>query len=305
MKTHKKIRKSALSLFLCLVCIAAVGVAVYARTVSTGIYIKNTAVITDENGKEINITSATVKTVIVSEVEDTPGGGGSGGGGSTHRSDVTTEITTTETPTEAAADTDKEKEMNTEPDSEASSEIGAAGFDDTDNHWAKDFIEALRSENIVNGITDTLYYPDLSTKRGDFAVVLNRMLKLDEGKTVFTDVPSYSYYAQAIANCASAGIYIGYGDGTFKPENIITREEMMVIIAKLMNNGSSLDYKDTYSALESFLDRESVSWWSAPYVNYLAEQRIIVGDNNHIRPKDNVTRAEMAVIIYNYINSRP
>ena len=117
----------------------------------------------------------------------------------------------------------------------------------------------------------------------------------------FDDVSMDSYYADAITSCSSSGLFIGYGDGTFKPEQPITREEMMVIMAKVFA-GKGSDYNFiTTSALDKFKDGSNVSVWAAPYIFYLVENNIITGDNGNIRPKDNITRAEMSVIIYNYL----
>ncbi|MDO4301978.1 MAG: bacterial Ig-like domain-containing protein [Clostridia bacterium] len=209
-----------------------------------------------------------------------------GAGGSLHvdkTTETTTESTTTEITTEAATEATTDNR-----------------FEDVIDHWAEDYIEYLHKNGIVQGVTNKLFMPDLSTKRGDFAIVLDRLLNLEQGYMTFEDVSHNSYYAHAIANCASAGIFIGYGDGTFKPEQTITREEMMVIMAKVFA-GNDYNFVTT-SVLDKYDDGSSVSEWAAPYVSYLAENNIIVGDNGNIRPQDSITRAEMAAIIYNYLN---
>ena len=238
---------------------------------------------------KITTTEATTETTTEATETTTKKSGSSGAGGGMH----VVKTTTTEAATEYTT-----TEISTEAVTEATTDNR---FTDVIDHWAEDYIEYLHKEGIVNGITEELFKPDISTKRGDFAIVLSRMLNLKKGYMTFDDVNSNSYYAQAIANCASANIFIGYGDGTFKPEQTISREEMMVVMAKLFA-GSNYDFASLdNSVLDKFADGSNVSLWAVPYVSYLADNNVIVGDNGNIRPQDNITRAEMASIIYNYM----
>ena len=155
-----------------------------------------------------------------------------------------------------------------------------------------------------------MFAPDTPTKRGDFAVVLNKMLNLTNitGISVFRDVNSESYYTQAINNSFAAGYFLGYGNGEFRPESNITREELMVIVAKLYNTKTSSNYDfnnndGDYSALNKYADNGAISWWAKPYIAYLTTNNIVIGDDsNYIHPTDDITRAEMATNIYNYLN---
>ena len=227
----------------------------------------------------------------------------SGGGHIRPTTKATTETTTeatTESSTESTTSNVEDSTEVTTNDTEESTETTIDGkFNDVIGHWSEEYIEYLHNLGIVNGIADELYMPNNSTKRGDFALVLSRMLELEgtDSNISFTDVPDDSYYAEAIKACAENDIYIGYGNGTFKPEKTITREEMMVIIAKIMNVELATDY----SALDNYKDGSSVSWWSKPYVVPLLNENIIVGDNGNIKPQADITRAEMATVIYKYL----
>ena len=238
-----------------------------------------TTEVTTESTSE-STTESTTENTTTAPGKPNSSGGGNGGG---HR--ITTTESTTEVVTQAV---EEETEVTTDN-----------RFKDVIGHWGEEFIEYLHNLGIVNGITDELYYPDNSTKRGDFALVLSRMLELEgtDSNISFTDVPDDSYYAEAIKACAENDIYIGYGNGTFKPEKTITREEMMVIIAKLMK----VDLATDYSALDNFKDGTSVSWWSKPYVVPLLDEYVVVGDNGNIKPQADITRAEMATVIYKYL----
>ncbi len=315
------------------------GLMAFADTTDTGVSVSNECSIITENGGDTDINSNSVSTSIVEETASSSsgGGGGSGGGAARHivwfepnNGNNTSNVYVSQNKTVPEPEnpvyegytftgwyTDKDCTELYDFETKVTSSFTLYGgweaetaeaddstvYEDVVGHWAEEYIEYLHREGALDGIADTMYNPDMSTKRGDFAVVLNNILDLEEGSITFDDVASDSYYAQAISNCAQSGIYIGYGDGTFKPEKIISRQEMFVIMAKLFSDGSydfDSEYID-YSPLEAFTDSGSVSWWSKPYVNYLAENKVIVGDSGLIRPLDDITRAEMAVVIYNYI----
>ncbi len=245
---------------------------------------KAVTVIVDGTEVEIPVT-------VNKKTETTTKSHSGGGAGMSNRVTSTTTETTTEKVSEDLTVVEKETEATTK-----------TPFKDVTDHWAEEYIEYLHNKGVLNGVTDELFKPDMSTKRGDFAVVLSKMLNLEKGNVTFTDVPSDSYYAEAISACASADVFVGYGNRTFKPEQTITREEMFVIMAKLF---AGTDYNfnsvDT-SNLADFADGENTSWWAKPYVAYLISNGIVVGDNGNIKPHKMITRAEMAVVIYNYLN---
>ena len=195
------------------------------------------------------------------------------------------------------------KEENTENSTEVTTDNR---FKDVIGTWAEKYIEHLHDLGIVNGITKDLFAPNDSTKRGDFALVLSRLLNLNVDTVAnYSDVDKDSYYSKAISAVTAENLMIGYGDSTFKPEQAITREEMMVIIAKLAKNNNIINYNfesSDYSELNKYNDGELVSWWARPYVCALSQAGMVVGDNGNLKPNDNITRAEMSVIVDKYIS---
>ena len=195
------------------------------------------------------------------------------------------------------------KEENTENSTEVTTDNR---FKDVIGTWSEIYIEHLHDLGIVNGITKDLFAPNDSTKRGDFALVLSRLLNLNVDTVAnYSDVDKDSYYSKAISAVTAENLMIGYGDSTFKPEQAITREEMMVIIAKLAKNNNIINYNfesSDYSELNKYNDGELVSWWARPYVCALSQAGMVVGDNGNLKPNDNITRAEMSVIVDKYIS---
>lgn len=113
---------------------------------------------------------------------------------------------------------------------------GSPGFSDISNHWAQNEIEIAKEYNIIQGIGNGKFGPDLPVTREQMAAMLARLpLVLDggtEAAKMFSDVTLYanSWSYDAIRKMTSNGILQGYPDGLFHPADNITRAQMAVIM---------------------------------------------------------------------------
>ncbi|WP_284642011.1 S-layer homology domain-containing protein [Paenibacillus silviterrae] len=110
-------------------------------------------------------------------------------------------------------------------------------FKDVETHWAKEAANDLGSRMIVNGVGNGLFNPDQSMTRAEFTAVLARALGLKPENSVtspFKDVKSSDWFSGAVQVAYSYGLISGLEDGTFRPQESITREQAMVVIAKAM-----------------------------------------------------------------------
>lgn len=112
----------------------------------------------------------------------------------------------------------------------------AATFPDTAGHWAEDWIEALKSTGITGGFPDGTYRPETSVTRAQMAVFL---LKAIHGSSYTPpDVPptfsdTAGHWAEDwIEALRAAGITGGFPDGTYRPEEAVTRGQMAVFLVK-------------------------------------------------------------------------
>ncbi|MCX7772966.1 MAG: S-layer homology domain-containing protein, partial [Clostridia bacterium] len=119
-------------------------------------------------------------------------------------------------------------------------------FSDTVNHWARDAIGIARKYQIMLGDGDNRFYPDTPLTREQMAIVLDRILVLNNPVTgnPFSDVNPVSnpYSYDAILRLAANGIVNGRGQGAFVPLGIVKRAEM----AALINRASAMEM--TYPA---------------------------------------------------------
>ncbi|MDY4977134.1 MAG: S-layer homology domain-containing protein, partial [Clostridia bacterium] len=168
-------------------------------------------------------------------------------------------------------------------------------FADLVSHWAKDDVLALYQKGIVAGVTSQSFEPDREITRAEFAAMLVRGLKITTpGELTFTDVDPHTWYAESVRIAAGAGLIQGY-EGQFRPEDVITREEMAVVIAKgYLLKGHSPEQ----GAADRFTDRDEISGWAFDSVDIAATAGIISGmGDGRFAPAESATRAQAASMI--------
>ncbi|PRR72841.1 S-layer homology domain-containing protein [Moorella stamsii] len=171
-------------------------------------------------------------------------------------------------------------------------------FEDVTNNsfaWAKDTIETLAGAGIVAGVDSSHFEPGRAVTRAEFASLLVKALGLEakEGtKNPFKDVKGDAWYAGAVTAAAGNGLVKGYEDGTFRPENLITREELVAMLVRAMNLPASEEKL-------TFKDNDKVSAWARKSVAVAAAHGLVKGfEDGTFRPGDTASRAECAVMIY-------
>ncbi len=170
-------------------------------------------------------------------------------------------------------------------------------FTDLTNYgWAENAIYTLKDKGIISGISNTEYAPANNIKRGDFILVLTRMLKLENTFTEnFADVPSTAYYYDALGRAKAAGI--ASGDGVnFMPENTITRQDLITLAYRAFLNAGYIEETTDYSVLEQFADKAEISDYAIAPLASMVAAGIITGDGTNVNPKGFATRAEVAVM---------
>ncbi|OJE49201.1 internalin [Bacillus proteolyticus] len=164
-------------------------------------------------------------------------------------------------------------------------------------HWSEEAINYLAKENIFKGYGNGQFGFGDNITRGQVASLVQRYLKLEnkvEQKEMFTDTKGHMF-EQDIATVAQARIMQGDGTGKFRPEGVLTRYEMSVVLQKVFQ------LKANESNLENFKDVPT-GHWAEGYVKALEDNNISKGDGNGNFLGDNfVTREQYAQFLYNAI----
>jgi len=173
-------------------------------------------------------------------------------------------------------------------------------FDDISGHWAEDDIVKMAEMSIVSGMTENKFMPNEYMTRGMLTTIIGRAANVDTNKYTsceFSDVSDEAYYMPYAAWAAENNIVSGTGGGKFSPDSNLTREEAAAILYRyLIFTGK--DIKGGVEKEELFDDDSSISSWAKEAVYGLRFSGIISGRNGNIfAPRDNVTRAEVTLLI--------
>lgn len=176
----------------------------------------------------------------------------------------------------------------------------AFAFSDIDRHWAESDIKLLTADGIIKGYEDGTFRPDNSITREEVAQLFSNFIGQKGLNAEVPDDAKNRWSTEAIQNLISRGLLDGYPDGSFKPENRITRAEMANIAYKYLYTQESL-----YNQYINFSDVESDAWYYFAVTN-AAGNAVVQGYlDGTFRPEDYITRAEAARIITNLKSPYP
>ena len=128
-------------------------------------------------------------------------------------------------------------------------------------YWAANYIGYMQQFGIITGYSDGSFRPDAPVTRAEFAAIASRFEKLTEGSKSFADVPDTYWAARYINFAATRGWVTGYSDGTFKPENTITRAEVAAVTCRLLERSADQTYiRSHIGELRTFADVTESHW---------------------------------------------
>lgn len=178
-------------------------------------------------------------------------------------------------------------------------------FDDILNHANKNVIEALASRNIISGKSENSFEPDSTMTRAEFATIITRGLGLEEKKaSFFTDVEVNDWYYTYVNTAYHYGIIKGVSETEFNPNGTITREEAAVMVgraANLCGINTNPENFNVRNVLSQFTDYVEASDWSKNLLAFCYKEGILSDEVMEIKPMENVTRAEIADMLYNML----
>ena len=175
-------------------------------------------------------------------------------------------------------------------------------FTDVTNHWAYSAIKRVYTRGWMVGMDEKTFAPDQQLSRAMLAVILYAMAgePAVTGESPFTDVPAGCWYTDAIVWAAQNGIVCGFGDGTFRPNEAVTRAQAAVMLyGYAAFTGADVTARADLSA---YSDAGQIPAWALDAMQWANARRLIVGrDSSHLVPDGKTTRAEMAAILSAYI----
>ncbi len=168
----------------------------------------------------------------------------------------------------------------------------AQPFADMPDDWSTSSLEKAVENGIFQGI-DGKIAADTNLTRAQMAAIISRAFgtKATAALDNYSDVDSNAWYYAPLQRVVAMKAFLG-ADGKLMPNAAITREEAFTVIARAFH----LQAADT-TALAGFADAGDIAPWAKTSVAAVVAAGYAQGSDGQLRPKDNITRAEFAVII--------
>lgn len=165
--------------------------------------------------------------------------------------------------------------------------------------WARQAIEVMASKGIINGVTTNAFAPKAQITRADYVVLLVKTLGLHaEFDGSFADDARGAYYYEALGVAKQLGIVTGSGGNEFRPKELVTRQDMMVMTARALEKVKGLQASDDLSVLDSFSDSGDIAEYAQASMAVLVKEGLISGAGGKLNPEAPTTRAEAAMFLY-------
>ncbi len=155
----------------------------------------------------------------------------------------------------------------------------------------------------VNGRSAGKFAPNAGITRGEVAAIIYRLMsesaksRYYSQSNYFTDVDSDSWYNEAISTLVEAGVLSGYEDGSFRPDQPVTRAELAAILVRVQGNGIS-EGNTTFS--------DTNGHWAEGYIASAVTAGLVYGyEDGSFRPNRSITRAEAVTMMNRLLMRSP
>ena len=173
--------------------------------------------------------------------------------------------------------------------------------------WYYEAVQCVYEKELFAGVTTTTFEPDAPMTRAMLVSVLWRLEGRPEAPSTnpFSDVQNGKWYTSGVLWAASKEIVSGFPNGTFAPDDSITREQMASLIMRYATyKGIELAQG---ASLDSFVDADKVQGWSKEAVAWAVAAGIISGNKQGdvytLAPQASATRAQVASILMRFIEN--
>lgn len=172
-------------------------------------------------------------------------------------------------------------------------------FADITGHWAEKEIKTMAQKGVINGKTENIFAPDQGVTRAELAAIISRTYGLKGTVNQFADVDEGAWFKEAVSAVYESGYMMGDGRGNFRPNDCITRQEMAVVLKKILK-GTENKNED-----KVFADSDKIADWAYDAVEFAYKSGLMQGvDEENFNPQGFVTRAQAAVILLRMTENR-
>ena len=170
----------------------------------------------------------------------------------------------------------------------------------TRDAWCYTQVMQASEAGLMNGYGSSLFGKNDPITRGQMVQILYNYYGEDSGtNSGFSDVPSSAWYAKAVTWASKKGVVSGYSNGTFGPNNKLTREQMVTILYNVADKPAT-----NTSAISQYSDYYQVASYAADGFAWAVSNKVVSGTSSTtLSPRGTATRAQVAVILIRYLEN--
>ncbi len=188
---------------------------------------------------------------------------------------------------------------------ETVAEITEINFSDTKDHKNEEAIKRLAQNGIINGKSESVFDPENTMTRAEFATIIVKALGIETKNTdAFSDVKNTDWFYGYAGAAYEGGIINGVGEGLFNPYGTITRQDAAVMLsraAEFLGITNNIELMASRDILSMYIDYIKTSDWAIKPLAFCISEGIINEEGLEILPKKDIMRAEVAQMVYNLL----
>ncbi|MDX2272829.1 MAG: S-layer homology domain-containing protein [Cyanobacteriota bacterium] len=175
-----------------------------------------------------------------------------------------------------------------------------AQLSDINTYWGSQYISSLANQQVIGGFPDGTFRPNDQVTRAQFATIVTKAFGLDTNvppRSFVDPIPSWA--APSINAAAAANFVSGFPDGTFRPNDVLTRAQAITVLTKAAGV-TSIDPAQVESVLSIYTDQGSIPNFARPPVATATLESLLVlyPNPNFINATAVATRGEVAALTY-------
>ncbi len=173
-------------------------------------------------------------------------------------------------------------------------------------YWAHDAVARAASLGLITGYADGTFHPGATVTRAQFTLMLYRLAgePAVTAAARFPDVPAASRFAAAISWAAENGYVTGRADGRFDPSGAVTREQAVAILFRYSGGVSGMETLLSSVYRTQFTDSGAVASYARAAFDWAIYNGVVSGTTSTtLSPKKPATRAQIAVILLNFVDA--
>ncbi len=176
-----------------------------------------------------------------------------------------------------------------------------AQLSDIQTYWGGQYIQSLNEQDVIGGFPDGTFRPNDQLTRAQFAAIVTNAFELDTNVPAprFNDqLPGWA--APAIGAAAAAGFIAGFPDGTFRPNDVLTRAQAITVLTRAVIDGDGIPEAQIAPTLSIYNDASSIPNFARVWVATATDEELLVlyPDPRLVNAQSVATRGEVAALTY-------